>query len=62
MNAFVFFWGGIILMWIICPFRLLGRVWRKLQNDEAIATVVVPLCHSSIHVVGVVYSRWSALR
>ena len=42
VNAFAFHWGfGPIL--IQCPYRLLGRVWRKLRNDGAIATVLVPL-------------------
>jgi hypothetical protein len=37
-----FFWG-IGSLWINCTFRLLSRVWGKLQNDEAIATTIVPL-------------------
>ena len=34
-------------MWINCPFRLLGLMWRKLQNDGAIATVFVPWWQTS---------------
>jgi len=42
VNAFAFFWG-IGPVWIRCPYRLLGHVWRKLRNNGAIATVLVPL-------------------
>jgi len=45
-NALAFF-KGIGPLWIICPFRMLGRVWRKRQNDGDIATMVVPVWQSS---------------
>ncbi len=34
-------------MWVNCPYRLLGRVWRKLRNDGTTTTVLVPLWQSS---------------
>ena len=33
--------------WIKCPFKLIGRVWRKLQSDATIATLLVPLWESA---------------
>ncbi len=32
VNAFAFNSGGESA-WINCPFRLIGKVWRKLQSD-----------------------------
>jgi hypothetical protein len=46
VNAFAYFWGGE-LVWVNCPYRLLGRVWRKLKHDGATATVLVPLWESA---------------
>ena len=34
-------------MWVNCPYRLLGRVWRKLKHVGATATVLVPLWESA---------------
>ena len=46
VNAFASHWGcGPV--WINCPYRLLGRVWRKLRGDGTVATVLVPLWRSS---------------
>jgi hypothetical protein len=39
--------GGLDLYGSTTSFQLLGWVWRKLLNDGAIATVVVPLWQSS---------------
>ena len=46
VNAFAFNWGGESA-WINCHFRLIGRVWRKLESDAATATVLVPLWESA---------------
>ncbi len=46
INAFAFNLG-IGLVWFNGPYRLLGRVWRKLRHDEATATVLVPLWQSA---------------
>ncbi len=46
VNAFAYFWGGE-LVWVNCPYMLLGRVWRKLKHDGATATVLVPLWESA---------------
>ena len=46
VNAFAFHWGtGPV--WVNGPYRLLGRVWRKLRHDGATATVLVPLWQSA---------------
>jgi hypothetical protein len=46
VNAFAFNWGGESA-WGNCPYRLIGRVWRKLQSDAAVATLLVPLWESA---------------
>ncbi len=46
VNAFAFNWGGESA-WINGPFRLIGRIWRKLQSVSATATLLVPLWESS---------------
>jgi len=40
-DAFAFDWSGEIA-WANCPYRMLGRVWRKLRQDGATATLLVP--------------------
>ena len=45
VNAFAYNWGGETA-WVHCPYILLERVWRKLQNDGASTTVLVPLWES----------------
>ena len=47
VNAFAFY-RGIGILWINCPFRSLGRVWRKLRHDGDISTKLDPLCQSSM--------------
>ena len=42
MNAFAYFLGGELL-WVNCPYILLGRVWRKLKHDGAVAAMLVRL-------------------
>ena len=46
VNAFAFNWGGESA-WINCPFILIDRVWRNLQSDASIATLLVPLWESA---------------
>ena len=46
VSAFAFNWGGEPA-WINCPFRLIGMVWRKLQTDASLATLLVPLWESA---------------
>ena len=42
VSAFAFDWGGESA-WASCPYRLLGRVWRKMESDANTATMFVPL-------------------
>jgi hypothetical protein len=46
VNTFAFNWGGESA-WASCPYTLLGRVWRKLRNNEASVTLLVPLWEST---------------
>ncbi len=46
VNAFAFYLG-IGPVWVNCPYRLLGRVWRKLRNDGTTTTMLDPLWQSS---------------
>jgi hypothetical protein len=46
VNAFAYNWGGETA-WIHCPYRMVGRVWRKLQHDEGVATMLIPLWESA---------------
>ena len=46
VNAFAFTWSGESA-WVHCPFRLIGRVLRKLKHDGAAATMLVPLWESA---------------
>ncbi len=46
VNAFAFHCGNGPV-WVICPYRILDRVWRKLRNDGTTTTVLVPLLQSS---------------
>jgi hypothetical protein len=46
VNAFAFY-RGIGFVWVNVPYRLLGRVWRKLRHDGATATVLAPLWQSA---------------
>jgi hypothetical protein len=46
-DAFAFAWGGEGACWVNCPYRVLGRVWRKLRSDGARATILVPLWESA---------------
>ena len=42
VNGFVFDWS-MDNSWIHAPFRLIGRIWRKLSDQGAKATIIVPL-------------------
>ncbi len=46
VNAVAFNWGGESV-WINYPFILIGRVWRKVQSDASIATLLVPMWEST---------------
>jgi hypothetical protein len=46
VNSFVFDWSAD-MCWIHPPFRLIGKVWRKLVAQRARATIIVPLWTSS---------------
>ena len=41
-DAFVSAWGGEETFGVNCPYRILGRVWRKLRSYGARATILVP--------------------
>jgi hypothetical protein len=45
-DAFAFEWSGEVA-WVSCPYRMIGRVWRKLRQERVVATVIVPLWESS---------------
>jgi hypothetical protein len=42
VNSFVFDWIAD-KCWIHAPFRLIGKIWRKLGNQGAKATLIVPI-------------------
>jgi hypothetical protein len=46
VNGFVFDWSANNC-WIHAPFRLIGKIWRKLGNQGAKATIIVPLWTSA---------------
>jgi hypothetical protein len=46
VNAFSFTWIGENC-WINAPYRLIGRVWRYLMAQHAVATILVPKWESS---------------
>ena len=47
VQAFAYDWSGEIA-WIHCPYMMLvGRVWRKLQYDGIIATILIPSWESA---------------
>ena len=46
INAFAFNLGGESA-WGSCSSILIGRVWRKLRSDAAVATLLVPLWESA---------------
>jgi hypothetical protein len=46
VNSFVFDWSADIY-WIHAPFRLIGKIWRKLSDQRAKATIIVPIWTSS---------------
>ncbi len=46
MDAFAYDWSGESA-WVNCPYRLLGRVWRKLRKDGTKASLLVPLWESA---------------
>jgi hypothetical protein len=46
VNAFAFDWSGESA-WVHCPYRMIGRVWRKLRHDGAAASVLVPRWESA---------------
>ena len=42
VNAFAYNWGGETA-WIHCPYRMVGHLWRKLQHDGGVASMLIPL-------------------
>ena len=46
VNAFGYCWTGENC-WINCPYRLIGRVWRTLREQRAVASMLVPLWKSA---------------
>ena len=47
VQSFAYDWGGEVA-WIHCPYRMVGRVWRKLQHDGVIiATMLIPSWESA---------------
>jgi hypothetical protein len=46
VNSFVFDWSANNC-WIHAPFRLIGKIWRKLSDQGAKATIIVPLWTSA---------------
>jgi hypothetical protein len=46
VNAFGFPWSGVIC-WTNAPYKAIGRVWRALREQQAVATVLVSLWESS---------------
>jgi hypothetical protein len=46
VNAFGFDWSRDNC-WINAPFRLIGKVWRKLMTQNVKATIIVPLWTSA---------------
>ena len=46
VNAFGFLWIGENC-WINAPYRVIGRVWRSLLEQGAVATILVPLWQSA---------------
>ena len=42
VNAFTMFWGDFQLIYVFPPFRLVGRVIRKIRADKANAILVAP--------------------
>jgi hypothetical protein len=47
VNSFVFDWS-LDNCWIHAPFRIIGKIWRKLSDQRAKATIIAPLWTSSI--------------
>ncbi len=46
VNSFALDWSGES-RWASYPYRLSSRVWQKLRNDVATATLLVPLWESA---------------
>jgi hypothetical protein len=46
VQAFAYDWSGEVA-WIHCPYRMVGRVWRKLQHDGVTATMLIPAWESA---------------
>ena len=42
VQSFAYDWSGEVA-WIHCPYRMVGRVWRKLQYAGATATMMIPV-------------------
>ena len=40
-DAFASIWSGEVA-WVSCPYRIIGRVWRKLRQERVVATIIVP--------------------
>jgi hypothetical protein len=46
VNAFGFPWSGENC-WANVPYKAIGRVWRALREQQAIATMLVPMWESA---------------
>ena len=46
LNAFGFPWSGENC-WVNAPYKAIGRVWRALREQKAVATILVPMWKSS---------------
>ena len=46
MNAFGFPWSGENC-WVNAPYKAIGRVWRALREQQAVATLLVPMWESA---------------
>ncbi len=40
-DAFAFDWSGEVA-WAGCPYRMIGRAWRKLRHERVVATIIAP--------------------
>ena len=45
-DVFAFDWSGETAR-VSCPYRMIGRVWRKLRQERVVATVIVLFWESS---------------
>ncbi len=46
VNAFGFPWSGENF-WVNAPYKAIGRMWRALREQQAVANMLVPMWKSS---------------